>query len=94
MCGDGVNDYLAFRKAHVSVILSSGETSIWANFTSKNPDISCIYEIMREGKCFLTTSIQIFKYMMLFSMIQIRYFTELSGGFKKFFLYFQPKPDS
>jgi hypothetical protein len=41
---------LALREAHVSVILSSEETSLWANFTSKNPDISCIYEIMREGK--------------------------------------------
>ena len=70
MCGDGANDCAALRTAHVSVSLSAEEASIAANFTSKNPDVSCIYELLREGKCSLTTSIQTFKYMMLYSMIQ------------------------
>ena len=70
MCGDGANDCSALRTAHVSVSLSAEEASIAANFTSKNPDVSCIYELLREGKCSLTTSIQTFKYMMLYSMIQ------------------------
>ena len=70
MCGDGANDCSALRTAHVSVSLSPEEASIAANFTSKNPDVSCIYELLREGKCSLTTSIQTFKYMMLYSMIQ------------------------
>jgi cation-transporting ATPase 13A3/4/5 len=70
MCGDGANDCSALRTAHVSVSLSAEEASIAANFTSKQPDVSCIYELLREGKCSLTTSIQTFKYMMLYSMIQ------------------------
>jgi magnesium-transporting ATPase (P-type) len=70
MCGDGANDCSALKTAHVSVSLSAEEASIAANFTSKNPDVSCIYELLREGKCSLTTSIQTFKYMMLYSMIQ------------------------
>ena len=70
MCGDGANDCSALRTAHVSVSLSPEEASIAANFTSKEPDVSCIYELLREGKCSLTTSIQTFKYMMLYSMIQ------------------------
>ena len=70
MCGDGANDCSALRTAHVSVSLSPEEASIAANFTSKTPDVSCIYELLREGKCSLTTSIQTFKYMMLYSMIQ------------------------
>ena len=70
MCGDGANDCSALRTAHVSVSLSAEEASIAANFTSKIPDVSCIYELLREGKCSLTTSIQTFKYMMLYSMIQ------------------------
>ena len=70
MCGDGANDCSALRTAHVSVSLSAEEASIAANFTSKEPDVSCIYELLREGKCSLTTSIQTFKYMMLYSMIQ------------------------
>ena len=70
MCGDGANDCSALRTAHVSVSLSAEEASIAANFTSREPDVSCIYELLREGKCSLTTSIQTFKYMMLYSMIQ------------------------
>ena len=70
MCGDGANDCSALRTAHVSVSLSAEEASIAANFTSKKPDVYCIYELLREGKCSLTTSIQTFKYMMLYSMIQ------------------------
>ena len=70
MCGDGANDCAALRTAHVGVSLSAEEASIAAGFTSKTPDVSCIFELLREGKCSLTTSIQTFKYMMLYSMIQ------------------------
>ena len=70
MCGDGANDCSALRTAHVSVSLSPEEASIAANFTSKQPDVSCVYELLREGKCSLTTSIQTFKYIMIYSMIQ------------------------
>ena len=70
MCGDGANDCSALRTAHVSVSLSPEEASIAAHFTSREPDVSCIYELLREGKCSLTTSIQTFKYMMLYSIIQ------------------------
>ena len=70
MCGDGANDCSALRTANVGVSLSAEEASIAAGFTSQIPDISCIFELLREGKCSLTTSIQTFKYMMLYSMIQ------------------------
>ena len=70
MCGDGANDCAALRTATVGVSLSPEEASIAAGFTSQIPDVSCIYELLREGKCSLTTSIQTFKYMMLYSLIQ------------------------
>ena len=70
MCGDGANDCAALRTATVGVSLSPEEASIAAGFTSQIPDVSCIFELLREGKCSLTTSIQTFKYMMLYSMIQ------------------------
>ena len=70
MCGDGANDCAALRTANVGVSLSEEDASIAAGFTSLTPDVSCIFELLREGKCSLTTSIQTFKYMMLYSMIQ------------------------
>ena len=70
MCGDGANDCAALRTAHVGVSLSEEDASIAAGFTSLTPDVSCIFELLREGKCSLTTSVQTFKYMMLYSLIQ------------------------
>jgi len=70
MCGDGANDCGALRAADVGVSLSLEEASIAAHFTSTIPDISCIIKVLREGKASLVTSIQCFKYMMLYSLIQ------------------------
>ena len=70
MCGDGANDCGALRAADVGVSLSPEEASIAAHFTSKIPDISCVVELLIEGKAALVTSIQTFKYMMMYSFIQ------------------------
>ena len=70
MCGDGANDCSALRSADVGVSLSPEEASIAAHFTSQVPDISCLLKLLREGKGSLATSIQTFKYMMLYSLIQ------------------------
>ena len=70
MCGDGANDCGALKAADVGVSLSTEEASIAAPFTSTIPDISCVIKLLREGKAALVTSIQTFKYMMLYSMVQ------------------------
>ena len=70
MCGDGANDCGALRAADVGVSLSPEEASIAAHFTSKIKDISCLITLLKEGKCSLVTSIQTFKYMMIYSLIQ------------------------
>jgi len=70
MCGDGANDCGALRAADVGVSLSLEEASIAAHFTSNIPDISCLIRLFREGKASLVTSIECFKYMMLYSLIQ------------------------
>lgn len=70
MCGDGANDCGALRAADVGVSLSVEEASIAAHFTSNVPDISCLIKLFREGKASLVTSIQCFKYMMMYTVIQ------------------------
>ena len=70
MCGDGANDCGALRAADVGVSLSREEASIAAHFTSNRPDISCLIKLLREGKASLATSVQTFKYMMMYSLIQ------------------------
>ena len=69
MCGDGANCG-ALKAADVGVSLSTEEASIAAPFTSTVADISSVIKLLREGKAALVTSIQTFKYMMLYSMVQ------------------------
>eukprot|EP01112_Ceratiomyxa_fruticulosa_P010807 TRINITY_DN2870_c0_g1_i1.p1 TRINITY_DN2870_c0_g1~~TRINITY_DN2870_c0_g1_i1.p1 ORF type:complete len:1135 (-),score=190.03 TRINITY_DN2870_c0_g1_i1:110-3514(-) len=69
-CGDGANDCGALKAARVGLSLSSAEASIAAPFTSKNPSISSVGALIREGRCALVTSFQLFKYMALYSLIQ------------------------
>lgn len=70
MCGDGANDCNALKTADTGISLSDSEASIAAPFTSKIQDISCVPELLKEGRSALTTSFQIFKYMGLYAMIQ------------------------
>ena len=70
MCGDGANDCGALKAAHVGVSLSEAEASVAAPFTSSISNISCIPALIKEGRCALTTSFGVFKYMALYSFIQ------------------------
>ena len=85
MCGDGANDCGALKAANVGVSLSQEEASIAAPFTSTNPDITCIIEILNQGKCALVTSVEIFKYMIIISLDE--FFSMTLMMFRDTFLY-------
>lgn len=70
MCGDGANDCGALKAADVGISLSEAEASVAAPFTSRSPDISCVIEVIKEGRAALVTSFSCFKYMALYSLIQ------------------------
>ncbi|KAI9797529.1 MAG: hypothetical protein M1833_005440 [Piccolia ochrophora] len=74
-CGDGANDCGALKAADVGISLSEAEASVAASFTSRIFDISCVPEVIREGRAALVTSFSCFKYMSLYSAIQ---FTSVS----------------
>ncbi|KAK4983511.1 hypothetical protein LTR50_007185 [Elasticomyces elasticus] len=74
-CGDGANDCGALKAADVGISLSEAEASVAAPFTSRVFDISCVPEVIREGRGALVTSFSCFKYMSLYSAIQ---FTSVS----------------
>ncbi|KAL9587721.1 MAG: hypothetical protein Q9212_000012 [Teloschistes hypoglaucus] len=69
-CGDGANDCGALKAADVGISLSEAEASVAAPFTSQVFDISCVPEVIREGRAALVTSFCCFKYMSLYSAIQ------------------------
>ncbi|KAG8905466.1 hypothetical protein FRB99_008907 [Tulasnella sp. 403] len=76
-CGDGANDCGALKAADVGLSLSEAEASVAAPFTSRNPDISCMVEVIKEGRAALVTSFSCFKYMALYSLIQFTTITLL-----------------
>ncbi|XP_067879690.1 polyamine-transporting ATPase 13A3-like isoform X2 [Heterodontus francisci] len=70
MCGDGANDCGALKRAHAGISLSELEASVASPFTSKTPDISCVPDLIREGRAALVTSFCVFKFMAIYSIIQ------------------------
>ncbi|XP_069474671.1 polyamine-transporting ATPase 13A3 isoform X2 [Ambystoma mexicanum] len=70
MCGDGANDCGALKRAHSGISLSELEASVASPFTSRTPSISCVPNLIREGRAALITSFCVFKFMALYSIIQ------------------------
>lgn len=70
MCGDGANDCSALKQADVGVSLSEMEASIAAPLTSQVGNISCIIDVLREGRGALRNSFESFKFMVLSAVIQ------------------------
>ena len=72
MCGDGANDALALRAAHVGISLSQVEASVAAPFTYAvpNPSIEAVPMLLSEGRGALVTSFCLFQFMALYSTIQ------------------------
>ncbi|PKI84272.1 hypothetical protein MVES_001852 [Malassezia vespertilionis] len=77
MCGDGANDCGALKAADIGISLSDAEASVAAPFTSTRPNISCVIEVIKEGRAALVTSFSCFKYMALYSLIQFTSITIL-----------------
>lgn len=69
-CGDGANDCGALKAADVGISLSEAEASVAAPFTSQIFDISCVLDVIKEGRASLVTSFACFQYMSLYSAIQ------------------------
>ncbi|CAL9737371.1 vacuolar cation-transporting ATPase Ypk9p [Monosporozyma servazzii] len=69
-CGDGANDCGALKAADIGISLSEAEASVAAPFTSKVFDISCVLDVIKEGRASLVTSFSCFQYMSLYSAIQ------------------------
>ncbi|XP_014045343.1 polyamine-transporting ATPase 13A3 isoform X2 [Salmo salar] len=70
MCGDGANDCGALKRAHSGISLSELEASVASPFTSSIANISCVPNLIREGRAALITSFCVFKFMALYSIIQ------------------------
>uniref|UniRef100_A0A1B6M5K1 Cation-transporting ATPase n=1 Tax=Graphocephala atropunctata TaxID=36148 RepID=A0A1B6M5K1_9HEMI len=70
MCGDGANDCGALKAAHAGISLSEAEASVASPFTSAVANISCVPRVIREGRAALVTSFGVFKFMILYSLME------------------------
>ncbi|XP_066458073.1 probable cation-transporting ATPase 13A5 [Eleutherodactylus coqui] len=71
MCGDGANDCGALKVAHAGISLSNLEASVASPFTSKIPNIECVPKLLKEGRNAFVTSICLFKYLIMYTMIEL-----------------------
>ncbi|ORY75599.1 hypothetical protein LY90DRAFT_332648, partial [Neocallimastix californiae] len=69
-CGDGANDCGALKSADVGLSQSEAEASVAAPFTSRNEDLKCVLDVIKEGRAALVTNFSCFKYMAIYSLIQ------------------------
>lgn len=70
MCGDGANDCGALKTADVGISLSEAESSVASPFTSQQADIACVPKVIKEGRAALVTAFGLFKYMVLYSLLE------------------------
>ncbi|GAB6018630.1 hypothetical protein CHUAL_000312 [Chamberlinius hualienensis] len=70
MCGDGANDCGALKTAHAGICFSDTEASVASPFTTNTPNISCVPDLIREGRAAMATSFGVFKYMACYSLTQ------------------------
>ncbi|XP_069831157.1 probable cation-transporting ATPase 13A4 isoform X2 [Dendropsophus ebraccatus] len=70
MCGDGANDCAALKMANAGISLSEEEASVAATFNSKVTNISCVPELLKEGRAAIVTSFCMFKYMAMFGLTE------------------------
>ncbi|XP_063772479.1 probable cation-transporting ATPase 13A5 [Pseudophryne corroboree] len=70
MCGDGANDCAALKMANAGISLSEQEASVAAPFNSQVTNISCVPDLLKEGRAALVTSFCMFKYMAMFGLVE------------------------
>ncbi|EDV19819.1 uncharacterized protein TRIADDRAFT_61736 [Trichoplax adhaerens] len=71
MCGDGANDCGALSAAHIGISLSDTEASAVSQFTSKISNISCVLDVIREGRAALATSVCILMYVLITAIAEL-----------------------
>ncbi|KAK9841669.1 hypothetical protein WJX74_009842 [Apatococcus lobatus] len=70
-CGDGANDAGALKAASVAVSLCQSGNGVAAPFSSQHQSISCMLQVLLQGRSSLTTAFLVFKYILAYATCQL-----------------------
>jgi P-type E1-E2 ATPase len=70
MIGDGSNDSSSLKTSHCGISISQTETSIAAPFTSLKENIDCVLHVIKEGRCSISISFSLLKFILLMCFTQ------------------------
>ena len=58
------------KAAHVGIALSDSEASIVAPFSSLDKTISSVIDVVKEGRCALTSALASYKYLLMYGSVE------------------------
>eukprot|EP00741_Cyanophora_paradoxa_P021210 tig00000237_g20471.t1 len=76
--GDGLNDCAALREATVGVAVANTEASTVASFTSVKRNLLGCGDVIRQGRCTLSCSYTLFKFMAVCNCMQLMWALRLN----------------
>ena len=68
-CGDGGNDVGSLKAAHTGIALSDAEASMVSPFTSLDKDIRACVDVLKEGRCALTSALASYKFLLMYGQL-------------------------
>mgnify|MGYP005850788941 CR=1 FL=1 len=68
--GDGGNDCGGLKAAHVGIALSTAEASVVAPFTSLDKEITSVTQVLREGRCALSSAFAAYTYYIIYGQVE------------------------
>lgn len=71
MIGDGINGSAAIKQAHIGISFAQADSSFSASFTTQDQEISCVEQIIIEGRATMCSVTEVYNMFMVGSAMKV-----------------------